>query len=70
MSVKWKMEGIDINFDTNIGKWLSKLGDTVTSLADTQSIRDVRFLLPPCNFKQLLISSNRQTMNKTLRYND
>lgn len=42
--MKWKMEGIDINFDTNIGKWLSKLGDTVTSLADTQNIREVKCL--------------------------
>ena len=38
LSVKWKMEGIEVNLDTNIGKWLSKLADTVTRLAETQNI--------------------------------
>jgi hypothetical protein len=37
LSVKWKMEGIEVNFDTGIGKWLTKLADTVTRLADTQN---------------------------------
>jgi hypothetical protein len=32
------MEGIEVNLDTAIGKWLSKLADTVTRLADTQNI--------------------------------
>jgi hypothetical protein len=32
------MEGIEVNLDTNIGKWLSKLADTVTRLAETQNI--------------------------------
>ena len=43
MSVKWKMEGIEVNLDTAIGKWLSKLADTVTRLADTQNIGEVVF---------------------------
>ena len=37
LSVKWKMEGIEVNLDTTIGKWLNKLADTVTRLADTQN---------------------------------
>ena len=41
LSVKWKMEGIEVNLDTNVGKWLSKLADTVTRLAETQNISEV-----------------------------
>jgi hypothetical protein len=37
LSVKWKMEGIEVNLDTSIGKWMSKLADTVTRLAETQN---------------------------------
>jgi len=37
------MEGIEVNLDTAIGKWLSKLADTVTRLADTQNIGEVVF---------------------------
>jgi hypothetical protein len=44
LSVKWKMEGIEVNLDTGIGKWLNKLADTVTRLADTQNrTNDVGF---------------------------
>ena len=35
------MEGIEVNFDTTIGKWLSKLADTVTRLAETQNNNEV-----------------------------
>ncbi len=35
------MEGIEVNFDTSIGKCLSKLADTVTRLADTQNNNEV-----------------------------
>lgn len=45
LSVKWKMEGIEVNLDTAIGKWLSKLADTVTRLADTQNIGEVVLVL-------------------------
>lgn len=31
------MEGIEVNLDTSIGKWMSKLADTVTQLAETQN---------------------------------
>ena len=37
------MEGIEVNLDTGIGKWLSKLADTVTRLAETQNITEVQF---------------------------
>ena len=36
LSVKWKMEGIDVNLDTRIGQWLSKLSSAVTRLAEAQ----------------------------------
>jgi hypothetical protein len=39
------MEGIEVNLDTNIGKWLSKLADTVTRLAETQNINEVYYNL-------------------------
>ena len=45
LSVKWKMEGIEVNLDTGIGKWLSKLADTVTRLAETQNITEVATIL-------------------------
>ena len=32
LNVKWHMRGLDINMDTNIGKRLSQLGNTLTSL--------------------------------------
>ena len=40
LSVVWKMEGIEVNLDTNVGKWLSKLADTVTRLAETQNMNE------------------------------
>jgi len=35
--IKWKMQGIEVNLDTSIGKWMSKLADTVTRLAEIQN---------------------------------
>ena len=32
LNIKWEMQGIDVHLDTNIGKRLSLLGDTLTSL--------------------------------------
>ena len=32
LNIKWEMQGIDVHLDTNIGKRLSALGDTLTSL--------------------------------------
>lgn len=37
MNVNWKMQGLDVHFDTNIGQRLSMLGSTLTSLAREQS---------------------------------
>ena len=54
LSVKWKMEGIEVNLDTSIGKWMSKLADTVTQLADTQNTTDVRFFNFFLNFNKIL----------------
>lgn len=33
LNVKWQMEGVDIHLDVNIGKQLSALGHTLTSLS-------------------------------------
>ncbi|XP_055381705.1 bridge-like lipid transfer protein family member 1 isoform X2 [Condylostylus longicornis] len=33
LNVKWQMEGVDIHLDTNIGKQLSSLGHTLTTLS-------------------------------------
>ena len=40
LCVKWKMEGIDVNLDTTIGKWFSKFSSTITGLAETQYAND------------------------------
>ena len=32
MNVKWQMTGVDVHVDTNIGKHLSSLGHTLTTL--------------------------------------
>ena len=32
LNVKWKMTGVDVHVDTNIGKHLSSLGHTLTTL--------------------------------------
>lgn len=33
LNVKWQMEGVDIHLDVNIGKQLSTLGHTLTTLS-------------------------------------
>ena len=37
MNINWKMQGLDVHLDTNIGQRLSMLGSTLTSLARDQS---------------------------------
>ncbi|KAF4529364.1 hypothetical protein B566_EDAN016813 [Ephemera danica] len=36
MNVQWQMEGVDIHLDTNVGKQLSALGHTLTSLTGSE----------------------------------
>lgn len=36
LNVQWQMRGIDIHIDTNIGKRLSAMGNTLTMLAGDQ----------------------------------
>lgn len=36
LNVQWEMKGIDVHLDTNIGKRLSALGGTLTTLAGEQ----------------------------------
>ena len=43
LNIKWEMQGIDVHLDTNIGKRLSALGDTLTSLTGEE---DEDFLMP------------------------
>lgn len=38
LNVLWQMRGIDIHLDTNIGKRLSAIGSTVTTLAGEQGL--------------------------------
>lgn len=41
MNVQWQMEGVDIHLDVNVGKQLSALGHTLTTLTgyeDDESI--------------------------------
>jgi len=33
VNIKWEMQGMDVHLDTNIGKRLSALGHTLTTLA-------------------------------------
>lgn len=33
LNVKWQMEGVDIHLDVNVGKYLSALGHTLTTLS-------------------------------------
>ena len=47
MNVLWKMRGLDMHFDTNIGKRLSALGKALTAftgeadIADLSSVADI-----------------------------
>lgn len=38
LNVKWHMKGLDVNMDTNIGKRLSQLGNTLTSLTSDSDV--------------------------------
>lgn len=40
LNVQWEMDGVDIHVDTNIGKHLSALANTLTSLASSQDAYD------------------------------
>ncbi|XP_052791422.1 bridge-like lipid transfer protein family member 1 isoform X3 [Mya arenaria] len=46
LNIKWDMQGIDVHLDTNIGKQLSALGQTLTSLTGEE---DEEFLLDQSN---------------------
>ena len=37
LNVQWQMEGVDMEFDTNVGRQLSALGHTLTMLATNES---------------------------------
>lgn len=37
LNVKWQMEGVDIHLDVNVGKYLSALGHTLTTLSGNKS---------------------------------
>ena len=41
MSILWKMCGIDMHFDSNIGKWLSALSHSLTAFAGDADIADL-----------------------------
>lgn len=41
MSIRWQMCGVEVLFDTNIGKWLSLLGNTLTAFAGETDIANL-----------------------------
>lgn len=41
LNVKWQMEGVDIHLDVNVGKYLSALGHTLTTLSGNLSTSQV-----------------------------
>ena len=41
MSFQWRMRGIELHCDTNIGKHLSSLGQTLTALAGEPDVANI-----------------------------
>lgn len=41
MSIRWQMCGVEVLTDTNIGKWLSLLGNTLTAFAGETDIANL-----------------------------
>ena len=41
MSFQWRMRGIELHCDTNIGKYLSSLGQTLTALAGEPDVANI-----------------------------
>lgn len=41
MSILWRMRGIEMHFDTNIGKWLSSLSSALTAFAGDFDVADL-----------------------------
>ena len=43
LNIQWKMKGVDAKVDTNIGKYMSNLGQTLTALGGTPARTDINY---------------------------
>ncbi|XP_021348394.1 uncharacterized protein KIAA1109-like [Mizuhopecten yessoensis] len=75
LNVRWEMQGIDVHIDTNIGKRLSALGNTLTTLAgdpdeefSEDSFQDggIDSIFSPSNDPEIEITRRPSTIMDTL----
>ena len=43
LNIQWKMKGVDAKVDTNIGKYMSNLGQTLTAIGGTSGRPDINY---------------------------
>lgn len=65
LNVLWKMCGIDVHMDPNIGKRLNALGNTLTSLTGEEDIDDIADL-NSVNMADLSDEDEPDTMSPTI----
>lgn len=65
LNVLWKMCGIDVHMDPNIGKRLNALGNTLTSLTGEEDIDDIADL-NSVNMADLSDEDEADTMSPTI----
>lgn len=65
MNVLWKMCGIDVHMDPNIGKRLNALGNTLTTLTGEEDIDDIADL-NSVNIADLSDEDEVDTMSPTI----
>lgn len=65
LNVLWKMCGIDVHIDPNIGKRLNALGNTLTSLTGEEDIDDIGDL-NSVNMADLSDEDEADTMSPTI----
>lgn len=65
LNVLWKMCGIDVHMDPNIGKRLNALGNTLTSLTGEEDIDDIADL-NSVNMADLSDEDEPDTMSPTV----
>ena len=65
LNVLWKMCGIDVHMDPNIGKRLNSLGNTLTSLTGEEDVDDITDL-NSVNMADLSDEDEGDTMSPTV----
>lgn len=65
LNVLWKMCGIDVHMDPNIGKRLNALGNTLTSLTGEEDVDDIADL-NSVNMADLSDEDEADTMSPTI----